>query len=138
MTPLNLKAYGLVAQLLWNNIPVKWAIKYNKALTTETDFTATAQRVRPSAVAAASKNFSSGPFIAAQYKMAALAVIDSFGGGTATTKVAVFETTASATADVRYTLKFKPFVAISNVNSAIHAALMDAAGIPRSGGMPAR
>lgn len=43
----NLKAYGLVNHLLQNNIPVKWAIKAGKSKD-GIDFSADAQRVKPS------------------------------------------------------------------------------------------
>ena len=44
--PFNLKAYGLVNHLLWDEIPVMWAIKAGKAKD-GIDFTASAARGRP-------------------------------------------------------------------------------------------
>ena len=62
VSPFNLRAYGLVNDLLQRGIPVKWAIRAGK-VKDATDFTATAARVAPTVVAAASLNFSGGPFL---------------------------------------------------------------------------
>lgn len=45
----NMKAYGLVNELLQNEIPVKWAIKAGKTRTASgsIDFTTTATRIFP-------------------------------------------------------------------------------------------
>ena len=127
VAPFNLKAYGLVNNLLQNNIPVKWAIRAGKAKD-GTDFTADVQRILPAPALAPALgvNFSGGPFIVAkQYAAQAQTLATAFGNS-----VAVFKTTADVSVDVRYTLTFKPFVAISNVNTQIHIDLMVAAGIP--------
>jgi len=42
----NLKAYGLENHLLWNDVPVKWAIRSGK-LKNGIDFSVTAERILP-------------------------------------------------------------------------------------------
>ncbi len=117
VAPFNLKAYGLVNDLLQRGIPVKWAIKAGKAKDA-VDFTATAQRIAPSAIATASRSFSGGPFIVHRdFAQIARTRIAAFGQN-----VAVYELTADATVDVRDDLRFKPEIVVSNVNSAIHTA----------------
>ena len=49
LAPFNLKAYGLVSDLLQNDIPVRWAIAAGKAKD-GIDFTAGAKRVAPSPI----------------------------------------------------------------------------------------
>ena len=86
--PFNLKAYGLVMKLLWNGIPVKWAIKDGKAKD-GIDFSANASKVLPGIVAAANLDFSGGPFVVTEdYAIAAKALATTFGGS-----VAVYQTT---------------------------------------------
>jgi hypothetical protein len=60
----NLKAYGLIQELLWNNIPVKWAISSTK-VKDGGDLTAIA-KIDGTAGAGASTKFSGGPFIIPQ------------------------------------------------------------------------
>jgi uncharacterized repeat protein (TIGR01451 family) len=92
----------------------------------QNDFTVEASRALPSVVSEVDINFASGPFIVLASNAAdALTKLAGFGNG-----VAVFVTTEEVDVDVRYTLTQKPFVAISEVNTKIHAAVMDAAGIP--------
>lgn len=125
VAPFNLKAYGLVNHLLQNGIPLKWAIKAGKGKDA-TDFTATAQRIYPTVVAAASLNFAGGPCIVhGDYAVLAKPLIAAFGNS-----VAVYETTAGAVVDVRYDLTHKPLIAVSNVNTAIHTNIFTQAGIP--------
>ena len=62
VAPFNLRAYGLVNNLLQNGIPVMWAIRAGK-VKDDVDFTASAQRLYPSASGVATYNFSGGPFI---------------------------------------------------------------------------
>src|SRR5512132_1138591 len=125
VAPFNLKAYGLVNNLLKHNIPVKWAIRAGKAQN-GVDFIVNAQRILPTAVAAATVPFAGGPFIVPkQFAAQAQTLAGLFGNN-----VAVFRTTADVSADIRYTLTQKPVIAISNVNTAIHVQVMSDAGIP--------
>ncbi len=125
VSPFNLKAYGLVNNLLQNSIPVMWAIKTGKAKDA-TDFTVTAARIAPSATAATTYNFAGGPFIVHRdFAELAKVKITAFGNN-----VAVYQTTADVTVDIRYTLTLKPNVAISNVNTSIHTGVLNDAGIP--------
>jgi Neisseria PilC beta-propeller domain len=125
VAPFNLKAYGLVNRLLQNEIPVQWAISATK-VKDGVDFTVAAERVRPTAVAPTTKAFSGGPFIVTQaFATEALAHAVAFGND-----VAVFRTTADVMVDIRYDLRFKPYVGIGNVNTSIHSKIMTAAGIP--------
>jgi uncharacterized repeat protein (TIGR01451 family) len=124
VAPFNLKAYGLVNDLLQSGIPVKWAIKAGKAKDA-TDFTATAQRIFPTPLAAATYNFAGGPFIVHRaYAQVARTRARIFGNN-----VAVYELTADVTVDVRYDLAFRPYIAVNTVNSSIHTDLYDFAGI---------
>jgi hypothetical protein len=121
----NIRAYGLVNSLLWSEIPVKWAIRAGKAKD-GIDFSATAQRLYPSAVPAAALDFRGGPFIVHKYfAHDAKNVIEAFGNS-----VAVYELTADATVDVRYTLEHKPRIAVldDGGNAAIHMAVLANAG----------
>jgi uncharacterized repeat protein (TIGR01451 family) len=128
VAPFNLKAYGLVNNLLQNGIPVLWAIRAGKAKD-GVDFTATAQRDYPTATGATAYNFAGGPFIVHR-DFAALAKtkIAAFGNS-----VAVYELTGnpggSTTVDIRYQLTNKPNIAVSNTNTTIHTNVLNAAGI---------
>ncbi|HEY2955596.1 MAG TPA: hypothetical protein VGK89_10160, partial [Candidatus Eisenbacteria bacterium] len=122
--PFNMKAYGLANVLLQNNIPLKWVIKAGKAKDA-IDFTATAARIRPTAIAAASQDFRAGPLIIAKaYAASAISRIDAFGGG-----VAVYQLTQDVLVDVRHELRFKPRILVNTVNATIHTDILDEAGI---------
>jgi hypothetical protein len=96
VTPFNMKAYGLVNDLLHASIPVKWAIAVGKAHD-GTDFTANASRVYPSAQAAANYAFKSGPFIVHRsFTNQALPRIAAFGNS-----VAVYRLTTNTLIDIR-------------------------------------
>ena len=132
--PFNIKAYGLANNLLQNGIPLLWAIKSAKAKD-GIDFTANAKRISPTAIATASVNFSGGPFIVPQaYAAQALPLINAFNSPLAAGfKIVVYETTASATVDVRYTLTHKPLIAVGLANGNhddIHKDIYDHALIP--------
>lgn len=144
----NLKAYGLAQRLLQNNIPLFWVIQAGKTKDA-IDFTATAERVFPSTIAAASVNFSGGPFVVpAAFVPAATPIINSFrlelepaypvdtvnptncdDDGAA--DVAVYRLTAAANADVRYTLNHRPKPAFGAANGglggAVHVELFNTA-----------
>lgn len=116
----NLKAYGLIARLLHNNIPVKWAID-NKATKDATDFSVNATRVAGQACenGPAAFNFAGGPFIVvAEYAALALPVINTFNGEITGTDndVRVYQANAGFTAPIRYTLTHKPLIAVGPVN----------------------
>ncbi|MCP9495505.1 MAG: right-handed parallel beta-helix repeat-containing protein [Pyrinomonadaceae bacterium MAG19_C2-C3] len=124
VSPFNLKAYGLVHNLLKNGIPVMWAIRAGKAKDA-VDFTATAQRIAPSATAATNYNFAAGPFIIHRdYAELARTRITAFAGN-----VAVYQLTQDALVDVRYTLTDRLNIAVSNVNTSIHTDIFIEAGI---------
>lgn len=127
--PFNLKAYGLVNAFLQNGIPVKWIIKSDKQRD-DIDFTAVAERVAPSSIAASSINFRGGPFIVPDTVLpcgqTTMEIINSFGNN-----VAVYQLTSSTTVDVRYTLTHRPKIAVFNNggNQHIHTKILNAAGI---------
>ncbi|MFB3133426.1 MAG: DUF11 domain-containing protein, partial [Rhodothermales bacterium] len=108
--PFNLAAYGLVKDLLHAGIPVKWAILTGKGKD-GTDFTAMAKQIEPTAGSSNSEAFSGGPFVVhADFASQAQTVIDA----NESDSVAVYELTADASIDIRYTLAFKPKVAVLN------------------------
>ncbi len=121
----NLRSYGLVQRLLSSNIPVKWAIATGKAKD-GIDFTATAKRNTPSAVAAATLNFSGGPFIVQQaFAAQAAPIIAAYGNN-----VAVYELTQDANIDIRFTLTQRALVAVANDGgeSSVQTTMLDEAG----------
>jgi uncharacterized repeat protein (TIGR01451 family) len=123
----NLKAYGAVQQLLWAGIPVKWVIQPGKAKD-GIDFTATAARLYPSGLAAASRSFSGGPFVV--HRDFAVTAKSTISAWATTNNVAVYETTVDATASVRHTLTHRPKVAVFDDGGSafIHTAYLAAAG----------
>lgn len=128
VAPFNLKAYGLANAMLQNNIPLLWAIKSGKAKD-DIDFTATAKRIVPSATAPASVNFSGGPFVIPKaFAAVALPIINTWNG--LGYNIAVYELTANASVDVRYTLLFKPKIYVGSSNATIHTNIFNFAVIP--------
>jgi len=123
----NLKSYGAVERLLWAGVPVKWAIATGKAKD-GIDFTATAQRVYPSATAASSLTFRGGPFVV--HRDLAVAARTAISAYATTNNVAVYETTADVTVSVRHTLTHRPKVAVfdDGASSIIHINYLAAAG----------
>lgn len=136
VAPFNLMAYGLVHQLLQNDIPVKWVIKSGKAKDAA-DFSANVTRVYPSVGTTSTETFVASEF-----------VVDSFwldhsyyaGGQTATqvmtsfavtNNVAVYKLNADVAVDVRYTLSHRPKIAVfsNGGNQAIQVTMLNAAGI---------
>ena len=121
----NLKAYGLANDLLWQEIPVKWAIRAGKGKD-GTDFTVAARRILPTAIGPATLDFRAGPFIIHRDQAAgALPHITAFGNS-----VAVYETTADVMVDVRFTLYQKKKVGVQDDggNSDIHIDILAEAG----------
>lgn len=123
----NLKSYGAVERLLWAGVPVKWAIQQGKAKD-GVDFTATAARIYPSAVAAASRSFSGGPFVV--HRDFAVPAKNAIFAWATANNVAVYETTADASVPVRHTLTHRPKVAVFNDggSATIHTDYLLAAG----------
>lgn len=122
----NLKAYGYINYLLQNNIPVMWAIKAGKAKD-GIDFSADAQRIKPSVQGIGWRDFRCGPFIVdSAYATAAKLLAGFFGGS-----VTIYQLTANANVDIRYTLNFKPKIGICSNGSdqSIHINALTAAGM---------
>ncbi|MBK7886118.1 MAG: T9SS type A sorting domain-containing protein [Bacteroidetes bacterium] len=108
----NMKAYGLVNELLQNEIPVKWAIKAGKTRTAagSIDFTTTATRIFPDTLSMGNISFRSSAFIVdSAWVSSAWPVITSFGNN-----VYVYRMDADATVDIRYTLTHKPRILLLN------------------------
>lgn len=131
----NLKSYGLIVHLLNNNVKVKWVIRAAKAKD-GIDFTVNADRILPSAIASASRNFIAGPFViqSADTTGVAALVMSYYTAQTLTgnDRPAVYRTTAAVNVDIRHDLTgFKPKAAILNDggNDSIHIRYMQAAGI---------
>lgn len=105
----NLKAYGLVNELLQNEIPVRWAIKPGKAKNA-VDFAASATRIYPDVGPTAVTNFSHGPFIIdSAYIALATPIILAYGNN-----VHVFRLEVNTNINIRYNLTFKPKIALIN------------------------
>jgi hypothetical protein len=124
-TYFNMKAYGLVNELLHSNIPVKWAISAGK-VKDAADFVAYAKRFSPSTNAASSRSFYSGPFIVDVIDTnKAAQIIRSYSNN-----VAVYQLLSNTIVDVRYTLTHKPRVAVFNDggNADIHLGYLAEAG----------
>ena len=121
----NLKAYGLVNHLLWNDVPVKWAIRSGK-LKDGIDFSVTAERILPGATVASSLAFRAGPFIIHKdWVSTALPFITAFGNS-----VAVYRTTGDVTVDIRQTIAQRKKVGVldDGGKANIHTAILEAAG----------
>ncbi|MCZ6643920.1 MAG: hypothetical protein O7F71_20280 [Gammaproteobacteria bacterium] len=124
-SPFNLKAYGLVNHLLWNSVPIKWAIRSGK-FKDEIDFTVNAERILPTTTSENTLDFRAGPFIVHRDNVAtALPLIIAFGNN-----VAVFETTADVTVDIRQTITQRKKVGVldDGDNADIHTGILEAAG----------
>ena len=129
----NLKAYGFVIDLLNHSYPLKWIISAGKAHDA-IDFTATAERLLPTALASQSRNFISGPLV----------ILPSDTGGVishltnmndtlpASQKVSIYRLTQSVIVDVRYNLTRPPKVAILNDGAfaQMHVNYMQWASVP--------
>ncbi|MFK7948771.1 MAG: hypothetical protein AB8G11_14355 [Saprospiraceae bacterium] len=122
----NLKAYGLIINLLHADIPVKWAIRNNK-IKDGIDFTASARRVQPTTSSFSNRGFKAGPFIISPgYETQALAVIAAYGNN-----VNVYELNNNENIDIKYTLTDKPKAAIldDGGNAIIHRNIYQSAGL---------
>jgi uncharacterized repeat protein (TIGR01451 family) len=124
----NLRAYGLVNDLLHADIPAKWVIRSGKPKD-GIDFTATATRVAPTALASASIDFAGGPFVVHQaYATQALARITSYNAAASTRRVHVYQLTQDVTVDVRYELTFKPRPFVNSTNANVATGVLTTAG----------
>ncbi len=133
----NLKAYGLVNYLLQNEVPVKWAIKGNKTKTVAAngvDFTANSNRVYPDTTISSSLSYRGGPFIIdSAWVTTALPFITAFEMANGN-KIAVYKLNTNTSIDVRYTLTFKPKIALLNHNGydTITVSVLNEAGYSSS------
>lgn len=116
----NLKAYGLVNYLLQNEIPVKWAISLAKTknasgISSAADIPSTSCfRVFPDTTSSASRSFRAGPFIIeSSWVATALPFINAFEASNGN-NIAVYKLNAATSADIRYTLTFKPKIYLVN------------------------
>ena len=123
--PFNLKAYGLANHLLWNGVPLKWAIRAGKAKDTD-DFTAQVARIFPTAQAGATLDFAGGPFIVhADWAAYAQPLIAAYGN-----QVAVYEVQVDVTVDIRHDILQRRRVGLldDGGNANIHQDVLDQAG----------
>lgn len=135
----NLRAYGLLVTLLNNNVKLKWVIKPGKAKD-GIDFTVNASRIKPTAGAAASMDFSAGPFVIFQQDTAGVAaLVQAFNGAVSADDVKLYKTNSDVNVDVRYDYFFngrvwkpKACVMSDGGNEQIHVGYMVNAGIPTS------
>ena len=121
----NLKAYGLVNSLLHNLIPVKWAIASGKSKD-GVDFSASVQRVLPTAGPTTNISFKAGPFIVHRaFTNWATPVMSAFGN-----KVVVYRLMSDTPIDIRYDLTFRPRIMVLNDDGTahIHTDLLTSAG----------
>ncbi len=129
----NLKSYGLIVQLLNNYKKLHWVIRAGKTKDA-VDFTATADRVFPTAQAAASRNFISGPFVIyAQDTSGCAQIINAFNNSLAAAdRVSVYRLSNSAQVDVRYDLNLPVYAGIMDEGGAygVHEGYMQDASIP--------
>ena len=126
-------AYGLVINLLKNNIPIKWAISDTKSFS-GTDFTATTVDYITSA-SNGSHNYSGGPFIIDVADTTnASPFINTWLSTYPQTKV--HKATANFSANINYTLIRPPRISMEDTNSGIVFDYMDAANILDSTGIP--
>ena len=129
----NLKSYGLIVRLLNANKKMNWVIRAGKAKD-GIDFTAPAERVYPTAEAAASRNFIGGPFVIYAQDTAGVGQIVTTFNNTLSTglRVKVYRLSSAAQIDVRYEL-FQPVITgIMDEGGAygVHEGYMVAASIP--------
>lgn len=105
----NLKSYGLVNEILQNEIPVMWIIKNSKGKSSS-DFSAIATRIFPDTGSSVTTSFYSGPFVIdTPYVAAALPIIKAYGRA-----VKVYRLDANANMNLRYNLTHKPRILLLN------------------------
>ena len=138
-----LRAFGLVYNLLLNDVPVAWCILPGKSLYTgstknpaspgnSVDFTATARDVATGTTVTA-RGYRGGPFVIdAAYKARALSLVNAWNAGQKNV-VNVHEATAAFTATVDRFLVNAPNIGVNaDGNEGIAYGYMNAAGIPDS------
>ncbi|MEG1142336.1 MAG: hypothetical protein RSE41_07835, partial [Clostridia bacterium] len=124
-------AYGLVINLLKNNIPVKWSISNSKSFS-GTDFTATTVDYK-TLVSNGSHNYSGGPFIIDVADTTnASPIINIWLSIYPQTKV--HKVTSNFNANISYTLIRPPRIAIDDSNSSIAYGYLNLANILDSTG----
>jgi len=130
----NLKAYGLVHELLLDDVPVKWVIRSGKARN-DTDFSAIATRVWPDTVAATSIEFRASEFVidsfyldnpANSFVETARKIINDYGND-----VEVYRLEEDKIVDVRYNLNQRPKIAVFSNGKGpdIHDDILIAGGV---------
>ena len=125
VAPFNLKAYGLANHLLWNRVPLKWAIRAGKVKDAD-DFTAQVARIFPTAQAGTTLDFAGGPFIVhADWAEYAKPLIDDYDN-----LVAVYEVLVDVTVDIRHDILQRRRVGLldDGGNADIHQDVLDQAG----------
>lgn len=129
-----LRAYGLVFQLLSNDVPVRWSIAPGKAAN-GADFTALARDLE-SGRSRGRITYRGGPFvIAAEDREAALPIVNAWLAGDRVT--VVHEATAPFSAEEAVVLASAPRMAVAlDRYQTIAFANFNAAGIPDSTGAP--
>lgn len=127
----NLKAYGLAVLFRNAGINLRWIINTGKAKD-GIDFSATAERMYPSYVAAQSLDFRAGPFlIFPSDTLGADYLINWFNySHPDSSKVKVYRLTQDVDVDVRYTLNTPPRIAILHDSCDIHQNFMGMASVP--------
>jgi len=138
-TVFNLKAYGLIYELLDNGIPVKWIIKSGKGKD-ENDFTALSSRIFPTTQSESLTDYRASAFIididdvqgsGCEPSLNPFENVDSiiiaYGNN-----VQVYELSNSIDMDVRYRLNIPPKIATLTDGDypLIHQSYLDKAGIP--------
>lgn len=127
----NLKAYGLVTLMRNAGIYVKWVINTGKAKD-GIDFTATAERVYPSYVAAQSLDFRAGPFVVFPSDSVGVDYLIQWFNTSLpdSCKVKVYRTTADVSVDVRYTFINPPRIALLHDSCDIHRNFLEMGSVP--------
>lgn len=125
------KVYGLLYNLLQNNIPVSWAIEPTKAYN-GIDFTTTAEDARTNVVVNGGNpyDYRGGPFVIAQADVAAAQPFITAWWAANSNQPVVHRATAAFNAEVNIVLRHAPRIAIEQINQNIAIGYMTAAGIP--------
>ncbi len=135
----NLKTYGLITYLLNNNVKLNWVIRAGKAKN-GIDFSASAEQIRPTLTANASRDFKAGPFVIKAADTTGVAALITLFYTTAVltgnNRPRVYRLASAATnVDIRHDMSgFRPKVAIldDGRNTAIHVNYMTMCSIPTS------
>jgi hypothetical protein len=112
---MNVRAYGLAVELLWNDVPLQWVIKSDKLAKDSIDMSPRARQITPTVGSYVRQHFRSGPLVIFPSDTAAarpiLTAFNNKISGT-TSDIKVYQTNQALNADVRYTIVHKPFLAI--------------------------